>query len=80
MRRAANSVAHNIAEGYGRFEKRDKSRFYKISRGSAYELISQSLLSEALHYIETWEKEKLITGYKDVINELDRLIKAVESR
>lgn len=31
LKRAANSVVHNIAEGYGRFEHRDKSRFYKIS-------------------------------------------------
>ncbi len=28
MRRAANSVLHNIAEGFGRFGNRDKSRFY----------------------------------------------------
>ncbi len=41
MRRAANSVTHNIAEGFGRFEPRDKTRFYKIARGSAYELLSQ---------------------------------------
>lgn len=32
IRRAPNSVVHNIAEGFGRFEKRDKTRFYKISR------------------------------------------------
>ena len=30
MRRSANSVVHNIAEGFGRFEKSDKIRFYKI--------------------------------------------------
>ena len=34
MRRAANSIVHNIAEGFGRYEPRDKTRFYKISRGS----------------------------------------------
>jgi len=37
LRRAANSVVHNLAEGYGRFEPKDKTRFYKIARGSAYE-------------------------------------------
>ena len=50
MRRAANSVVHNLAEGFGRFENKDKSRFYKISRGSAYEIISQTLASYALQY------------------------------
>ncbi|MCF6268433.1 MAG: four helix bundle protein [Melioribacteraceae bacterium] len=39
MRRAANSITQNITEGFGRFEARDKTRFYKISRGSAYEII-----------------------------------------
>ena len=33
MRRSANSIVHNIAEGFGRYEARDKTRFYKISRG-----------------------------------------------
>ena len=32
LRRSANSVVHNVAEGYGRFEPKDKTRFYKISR------------------------------------------------
>ena len=43
MRRAANSITNNISEGFGRYEKLDKTRFYKISRGSCYELINQSL-------------------------------------
>lgn len=45
MRRAVNSIIHKIAEGFGRFESKDKTRFYKISRGSNYELMSQSILS-----------------------------------
>lgn len=40
IRRSANSVVHNIAEGFGRYEKKYKTRFYKISRGSIYEIIS----------------------------------------
>jgi four helix bundle protein len=51
LRRSANSIVHNIAEGFGRFEAKDKTRFYKISRGSAYELISQILVAHALSYI-----------------------------
>ena len=80
IRRSANSVVHNIAEGFGRFEKRDKTRFYKISRASAYEIISQILVSQALEYINLDDKEELIKGYKETINELDMMIKAVESR
>ncbi len=49
MRRAVNSVGHNIAGGFGRFEHKDKTRFYKISRGSSYELISQLFVSHTLN-------------------------------
>ena len=80
IRRAANSVCHNLAEVYGRFENKDKSRFYKISRGSAYEIISQSLAGHALSFITTHEKTELINGYKQVINELDCLTMAIEKR
>ncbi len=45
LKRAANSVCHNVAEGYGRYEPKDKSRFYKISRGSSYEAMSQLLVA-----------------------------------
>ncbi|MBA7534826.1 hypothetical protein ES705_27076 [subsurface metagenome] len=39
-RRATNSVTNNISEGFGRYEKLDKTRFYKISRGSCYQDIT----------------------------------------
>ena len=47
LRRSANSVVHNIAEGYGRFEAKDKTRFYKVSMGSAYESIIHILVAES---------------------------------
>ena len=71
---------HNIAEGYGRYENKDKSRFYKISRGSAYELISETLSSLDLSNCKNADANILIEGYKVVISELDPLIKTVESR
>lgn len=80
MRRAANSVLHNFAEGFGRYEARDKTRFYKISRGSAYELISQSLIASELLYISSQDKEILLEGYKTMIHELDNLIISIEGR
>jgi len=80
IRRASNSVVHNIAEGFGRYEPRDKTRFYKISRGSAYETISQTLVCGSLNYFQERDKQKLISGYRDVINEIDKIIKTVESR
>jgi len=80
IRRAANSVCHNLAEGYGRFENKDKSRFYKISRGSAYEIISQSIAGQVLQFMSTQEKDELLIGYKEVIDQLDCLTMTIEKR
>lgn len=37
--RAIDSISANIAEGFGRFSKKDKIRFYYYSLGSVYECI-----------------------------------------
>ena len=78
LRRAANSVVHNIAEGYGRFESRDKTRFYKISRGSSYESMSQILVADAENYISHEKCENLIFKYKEINDELSALIRSLE--
>ena len=74
LKRAANSVVHNLAEGYGRFEPRDKTRFYKISRGSAFESMSQILVAESQEYLSSETAENLIKRYKEIIEELNSLI------
>ena len=79
MRRAANSVTNNISEGFGRYGRLDKTRFYKISRGSCYELINQSMVSQALGFISDKNKNELINGYRDVISNLDSMIKSIET-
>ncbi len=78
LKRAANSVVHNLAEGYGRFEPRDKSRFYKISRGSAYESMSQILVAESQAYLSSETSGNLILRYKGLIEELNALIYSLE--
>ena len=79
IRRSANSIVHNVAEGFGRYEPRDKSRFYKISRGSAYELLSQALVSEGLKYVDGKITGDIKSRCKIIIDELDSLIKAIEN-
>ena len=81
MRRAANSVVHKIAEGFGRFEPKDKTRFYKISRGSSYELISQLLASFELNFFKNKaELDDLVISYERIIQELNSIIKTLEAR
>ncbi|MCB0266820.1 MAG: four helix bundle protein [Calditrichaeota bacterium] len=81
MRRAANSIAHNIAEGFGRYEPKDKTRFYKISRGSCFEIMSQILVSKELGFIQSDEIIWQITeDCKKIIEELNTIIKTLETR
>lgn len=51
LRRAATSVALNIAEGAGRGTRREFARFIDMANGSLFEAFSSFLLAERLGYI-----------------------------
>ena len=51
IRRAANSIPANIAEGYGRFHYQDNIRFCYIARGSLEETLSHLVMCIELGYI-----------------------------
>ncbi len=73
IRRSANSIPANIAEGYGRFHYQDNIRFCYVARGSPEETLSHLVMSIELEYISqplfeslTEDGEKLtqlINGY-----------------
>ena len=52
MRRAAVSVASNIAEGWGRNSDREFIRFLQISHGSLRELETQLMLAKRIEYLK----------------------------
>ncbi len=57
-RRAAVSIASNIAEGHGRGTRLQLIQFLRMARGSHFELVTQLLLSRDLGYgsFEHFEK------------------------
>jgi four helix bundle protein len=73
MRRSAQSIPANIAEGHGRYYYQETIRFCYIARGSLEETISHIILASELGYLPTEimndlinrgdEVAKLINGY-----------------
>ena len=80
-KRAVNSITNNIAEGFGRYVAKDKTRLYKISRGRGYELISQTIVAFRLGYIkeENVYNEILNSAY-NIVKEFTALIKSLKNK
>ena len=68
--RAVDSISANIAEGFGRYGKKDKIKFYRYSFGS---------LKETFDWNEKSKVRKLITEeeYHFIFKELDSLPKEI---
>ena len=59
LRRAAVSIASNIAEGKGRLSNKDSLRFFGNARGSLFEVETQIDIAEKLHYLAATDAERL---------------------
>jgi len=68
--RAASSVGANLCEGYGRGTPGQKTNFYKIARGSAYECVHWANLGET-------ERDKLLHSALEVAELMDWQLIAV---
>ena len=63
VRRAATSIASNIAEGMGRRTTKDYVNFLYIARGSAQEVISHCLIARDLGFLGSDMAENVIRRY-----------------
>ena len=76
IRRAATSVPANIAEGFGRWNSREFSRFLSIASGSLRELETHFQIAARLGYISANRLAPLF----EAIDEVARMIYVMLSR
>ena len=67
---AADSISANIAEGFGRYHKKDKTNFLRYARGSTY---------ETLDWLQKAKTRSLVSEeqYARIFNELSTLPKEI---
>ncbi len=76
FRRAALSIAANIAEGYKKKGVKDKLRFYNISQGSIEECRYYLILSRDLNYAQT---DNLKLDLEEVSKMLESYMKSMRN-
>jgi len=74
IRRSSNSVPANISEGFGRKTNKDKSNFYIIARGSAFETQNHLIYGNSVGYFEKGTINKLLKEYDELIFEINKII------
>ena len=74
---ASTSIAMNIAEGKGRYSKKEFIQFLYISRGSLYECITLLIIFKKRSWISEQELSNLEADAKEIACMLTGLIKSI---
>ena len=77
MRRAAISIASNVAEGAGRSSDRDFARFIEFATGSAAELETQLLIASDVALLDQRRTDDLIVYLRSLRRRLEALRTAI---
>jgi len=80
LNRASLSIATNIAEGNGRFTKRDRRNFFIIARGSAQECIPLLEIAKRKQLISDAKVSDLFDQLEVISKMLSGLINGLERR
>ncbi len=74
IRRAAISVCSNIAEGASRISKKEKKRFYEISRSSLVEMDTQFEIAIILSYYKNGQMKEMEQYLESTFRMLSKMI------
>jgi four helix bundle protein len=77
MRRAAVSVASNLAEGCSRSSKVDYARFVEIASGSVFEVVSQAMIGSNQGFLSATNYRKVYEAAEQQSRLLSGLRKAL---
>jgi four helix bundle protein len=80
LRRAAVSIASDIAEGHGRLTTKDWQHFLAQARGSTHELETQLLLASRLRFVEGEPAQSAIKHAEEVGRIINGLLNATRNR
>ena len=72
--RAVDSISANIAEGFGRYSKKDKVRFYRISMGSLEEVTDWVKKSSVRDLISSQDGSEYLQTLANLRKEIYKLI------
>ena len=73
--KAMDSISANIAEGFGRFTKKDKIRFYRYSQGSRMESLDWNEKAKIRELISKDQYEHILGELKKLHKDINSLIK-----
>ena len=77
---ACTSVALNIAEGKGRFSKKEFKQYLYISRGSLYETLALLQLSRKLDWLSDGSYKALYADAEEISRMISGLVSSLSER
>ena len=80
FRKSAGNISRYISEGYGTYEKPEKVRYYKNARANTYDVVNMLIVAQKMSFLNDMHYDELMEGYKRVVDELDSLIKSLETK
>jgi four helix bundle protein len=80
MRRSAVSIPSNIAEGFGRAQRKVFVQFLRIAQGSLKELETQALLSERIGFLSAEQSFGLSSLCERLGKRLVQFVRSLERR